>query len=135
AATESGFAVVTTVHGYMTFEGISKGSVAEGSVYADQIKQFEHNGYKMSREVITVDTRIKDYILEEAGVTGHMIKNFIDVEDFKPETERRAEFRKQFDLPMDDKIFFIPRRLTKKNGVIYPILSFPPVVDHFPEAR
>lgn len=135
AATEAGFPVVTTIHGYMTFEGISKGSVAEGSQYADEIKTFEHNGYKMSREVITVDTRIKEYIQKEAGVTGHMIKNFIDVEDFKPETERRAEFRKQFDLSMDDKIFFIPRRLTKKNGVIYPILSFPPVVERFPEAR
>jgi glycosyltransferase involved in cell wall biosynthesis len=32
-------------------------------------------------------------------------------------------------------IFFVPRRLTKKNGVIYPILSLPAVLEKFPKAR
>lgn len=135
AALESDVPVVSTVHGYLTFEGISKGTVIEGSTEADKLKEAEWKSYKSTREVITVDTRIKDYIEKETGVIGNMIKNFIDVESFKPEVSRRDEFREKYGFEKDDMIFFVPRRLTKKNGVIYPILSLPAVLEKFPKAR
>ncbi|WP_432354147.1 glycosyltransferase family 4 protein [Sporosarcina sp. A2] len=135
AALETNVPVVSTVHGYLTFEGISKGSVIEGSPEAAELQEAERRGYKSTREVITVDTRIKEYILKETGVTGHMIKNFIDVESFKPEIDRRVEFRDTYGFSQDELIFFVPRRLTKKNGVMYPILSLPAVVEKFPNAR
>ncbi|WJY26456.1 glycosyltransferase family 4 protein [Sporosarcina trichiuri] len=135
AALETNVPVVSTVHGYLTFEGISKGTLIEGSPEARELQEAERRGYKATREVITVDTRIKEYILKETGVTGNMIKNFIDVESFKPEVERRAEFRDTYGFSQDELIFFVPRRLTKKNGVIYPILSLPAVVEKFPNAR
>lgn len=135
AALETNVPVVSTVHGYLTFEGISKGTVIEGSQEAAELQEAERRGYKSTREVITVDTRIKEYILKETGVTGHMIKNFIDVESFKPEIERRTEFRDTYGFSQDELIFFVPRRLTKKNGVMYPILSLPAVVEKFPNAR
>ncbi|MGN7408127.1 glycosyltransferase family 4 protein [Sporosarcina sp. SAFN-010] len=135
AALETNVPVVSTVHGYLTFEGISKGTVIEGSPEAAELQEAERKGYKSTREVITVDTRIKEYILKETGVTGNMIKNFIDVESFKPEIERRAEFRDTYGFSQDELIFFVPRRLTKKNGVMYPILSLPAVVEKFPNAR
>lgn len=135
AALETNVPVVSTVHGYLTFEGISKGTLIEGSPEAKELQEAERRGYKATREVITVDTRIKEYILKETGVTGNMIKNFIDVESFKPEVERRAEFRDTYGFSQDELIFFVPRRLTKKNGVIYPILSLPAVVEKFPNAR
>ena len=135
AALESDVPVVSTVHGYLTFEGISKGTVIEGSTEADKLMADERTSYKGTREVITVDTRIKEYIERETGVVGNMIKNFIDVESFKPEIERRDEFREKHGFEKDDLIFFVPRRLTKKNGVIYPILSLPAVLEKFPNAR
>ena len=135
AALESDVPVVSTVHGYLTFEGISKGTVIEGSSEAALLMADERASYKATREVITVDTRIKDYIEKETKVIGNMIKNFIDVESFKPEIERRAEFRDKHGFSQDDLIFFVPRRLTKKNGVIYPILSLPAVLEKFPNAR
>ena len=135
AALPSGVPVVSTVHGYLTFEGISKGTVIEGSSEAEKLMADERESYRGTREVITVDTRIKDYIEGETGVIGNMIKNFIDVESFKPEIERRDEFREKYGLEKDDLIFFVPRRLTKKNGVIYPILSLPAVLEKFPNAR
>lgn len=135
AALETNVPVVSTVHGYLTFEGISKGSVIEGSPEAAELQEAERKGYKSTREVITVDTRIKEYILKETGVTGNMIKNFIDVESFKPEIERRVEFRDTYGFSQDELIFFVPRRLTKKNGVMYPILSLPAVVEKFSNAR
>ncbi|CAM3133136.1 glycosyltransferase family 4 protein [Filibacter tadaridae] len=135
AALSSGTPVVSTVHGYLTFEGISKGTVIEGSAEAEELMESERESYKATREVITVDTRIKDYIKKETGVTGNMIKNFIDVESFKPEIERRDEFRATYEFDKDELIFFVPRRLTKKNGVIYPILALPAVLKEFPKAR
>ncbi len=135
ASLNAGLPTVTTAHGYLTYEGISKGSVKEGSKHAKNLLDVEFSMFQKTNEVITVDTRIKDYIQRESGVTATMIKNFINVEDFKPELERRNEFRKKFGFSEDDLIFFIPRRLTKKNGVIYPILSFPPVLKEYPNAR
>ena len=135
ASIAAGLPTVTTVHGYLTYEGISKGSVAEGSKHADKLMAVERVGYTATREVITVDTRIKDYVKRETGVDGTMIKNFIDVDSFKPEVERRREFRDKYGISQDELIFFVPRRLTRKNGVIYPVLSFPPVLEKFPNAR
>lgn len=135
ASLKAGLPTVTTAHGYLTYEGISKGSVAENSKHSAELLSVEFDMFKKTREVVTVDTRIKEYIKREADVDATMIKNFIDVEDFKPELDRRAEFRKKYGFSDDEKIFFIPRRLTKKNGVIYPILSFPPVLEKFPNAR
>lgn len=135
ASLQVGLPTVTTAHGYMTYEGISKGSVAEDSKHKDKLMAVEASMYQQTRAVITVDTRIKEYIKREFGVDATAIKNFIDVEDFKPEVERRSEFREKYGFSQDDLIFFIPRRLTKKNGVIYPILSFPPVLEKYPNAR
>lgn len=135
ASINAGLPTVTTAHGYLTYEGISKGSVAEDSKHKQNLLDVEFSMFKKTRAVITVDTRIKEYIKRETGVDATMIKNFIDVEDFKPELERREEFRNKYKMDQDDLIFFIPRRLTKKNGVIYPILSFPPVLERFPNAR
>lgn len=135
ASLKAGLPTVTTAHGYLTYEGISKGSVAEGSRHAQNLLNVEFDMFKKTRAVITVDTRIKEYIKRETAVEAHMIKNFINVSDFRPETERKSEFRKQFGFKEDEKLFFIPRRLTKKNGVLYPILSFPGVLKKHPNAR
>ncbi|WP_075617250.1 glycosyltransferase family 4 protein [Paenisporosarcina indica] len=135
ASLTTGIPTVSTVHGYLTYEGISKGSIVEGSEQAQTLMSEERNAYKSTKAVITVDTRIKDYIKREADVDGTMIKNFIDVESFKPEIERRREFRDKYNFSQDELIFFVPRRLTRKNGVIYPVLSFPPVLEKFPNAR
>ncbi|MFB1082161.1 glycosyltransferase family 4 protein [Jeotgalibacillus sp. JSM ZJ347] len=135
ASLKSGLPVVSTVHGYLTREGISRGAVAEGSKSAEEMFRAEVLSFKGTRAVITVDTRIKDYVKEVAGVDGHMIKNFIDVEGFKPETERRSEYREKYGFGEDEKIFFVPRRLTAKNGVTYPIRSLPAVLEEHPEAK
>lgn len=135
AALASGIPTVSTVHGYLTYESISKGSVDEGSKQANKLMADERIAYTATKAVITVDTRIKEYVERETGIAGSMIKNFIDVESFKPEVERRSEFRDKYGFSQDDLIFFVPRRLTRKNGVLYPVLSFPPVLEKFPNAR
>lgn len=135
ASLESGIPTVSTVHGYMAFEAVSAGSVEENSEEAKFLQEMEKKAYSQTRKVITVDQRIKDYVKKQAGVEGTAIRNFIDIHDFKPAVEKKAELRKKHGFSEDDLVFFVPRRLTKKNGVIYPTLAFPKVLEKFPNAK
>ncbi len=135
AALETGIPVVSTVHGYATFESISKGSMIEGSPEAKKFQSIEIQAYKGTRKIITVDQRLKNYIKEVSGVEATAIRNFIDIHSFKPDKEKKAEFRKQYGVNQDELVMFVPRRLVPKNGVIYPALSFPAVLEKYPNAR
>jgi glycosyltransferase involved in cell wall biosynthesis len=135
ASIASGIPTVSTVHGYMAFEAVSAGSVEENSEEAKFLQEMEKKAYSQTRKVITVDQRIKDYVKKQAGVEGTAIRNFIDIHDFKPAVEKKAELRQKHGFSDDDLVFFVPRRLTKKNGVIYPTLAFPKVLEKFPNAK
>lgn len=135
AALESGIPTVSTSHGYMTFEAISKGTLREHTEEASIMQNIEIKAFQNTRRVITVDTRIKNYIKEIAGVDGIPIRNFIDVDSFKPNKGKKAELRAKYGIPEDSKVLFCPRRLTKKNGVIYPILALPEILHEFPNVQ
>lgn len=135
ASIASGIPTVSTVHGYMAFEAVSAGSVEENSEEAKFLQEMEKKAYSQTRKVITVDQRIKDYVKKQAGVEGTAIRNFIDIHDFKPAVDKKAELRQKHGFSEDDLVFFVPRRLTKKNGVIYPTLAFPKVLEKFPNAK
>ncbi|WP_108668929.1 glycosyltransferase family 4 protein [Peribacillus acanthi] len=135
AALESGIPTVSTVHGYMTFESISKGSMDEGSAEANEMQRVEVEAYKGTRKIITVDTRLKNYVKDLSGVEGTAIRNFIDIHSFKPNAAQKNEFRRKHGIAEDAKVLFCPRRLTKKNGVIYPALALPAVVKKYPDVH
>ncbi|RFU69547.1 glycosyltransferase family 1 protein [Peribacillus saganii] len=135
AAIESGIPTVSTVHGYMTFESISKGSLDEGSAEAKYMQDVEVQAYKGTRKIITVDQRLRDYVKDLSGVEGTAIRNFIDTVGFKPNPEKKNEYRRKHGIAEDIPVIFVPRRLTKKNGVIYPALSLPMVLEKFPNAQ
>jgi glycosyltransferase involved in cell wall biosynthesis len=132
AAVETGIPTVTTVHGYMTYEAISRGSVLEGSRQAHYLLQKEVEAYTKTRKIVTVDQRIKNYVFEKAGVEATAIRNFIDINSFKPDKENRLAYRRKHGFAEDTNIIFVPRRLTKKNGVIYPVLALPQVLEKYP---
>jgi glycosyltransferase involved in cell wall biosynthesis len=135
AAIETGIPTVSTVHGYMTFESISKGSLDENSPEASYMKEVEIKAYKGTRKIITVDTRLKDYVKEVSGAEGNAIRNFIDIHNFKPDQEYRDQFRDKYGISKEDNVLFVPRRLTKKNGVIYPALAMPKIIEKFPNTK
>ncbi|WP_203363528.1 glycosyltransferase family 4 protein [Bacillus sp. REN10] len=135
AALDAGMPVVSTVHGYLTYEALSAGNILKDSPEEKFLMEEEVKAYRSTRAIITVDTRIKEYVQREAGITGTAIRNFINVDDFRPEKERKAEFRQKHGVDVDVPVFFVPRRLTKKNGVIYPILSLPAVLEKYPNAQ
>lgn len=135
AALETGIPTVSTVHGYMAFESVSKGSIIEGSPEAKEMQNIEIKAYQGTRKIITVDQRLKDYVKDLSGVEGFAIRNFIDIHGFKPDKERKNELREKYGISKDEQILFVPRRLTKKNGVIYPALALPAVLKDHPNTR
>jgi glycogen(starch) synthase len=135
AALDAGLPVVSTVHGYLTYEALSAGNILKGSAEETFLLAQETEAYRKTRSIITVDTRIKEYVKREAGIDGTAIRNFINVDDFKPDAENKLAYRQKHHVPADAPVFFVPRRLTKKNGVIYPILSLPAVLEKYPNAK
>ena len=135
AALETGIPVVSTVHGYLTFEAISKGSVLEGSPEAGKLNQIELEAYHGTRAIITVDQRLKNYVKEVSGVEATAIRNFIDIHNFKPDKENKDALREQYGISKEEQVVFVPRRLIKKNGVTYPALALPAVLEKYPNTR
>jgi glycosyltransferase involved in cell wall biosynthesis len=135
AALRAGYPTVSTVHGYMTFESISKGSMVAGSHAAAAMTQVEVEAYQQTGAVVTVDTRLKEYVEALSGVSGTAIRNFIDVDGFRPEQAQKVALREAHGIAVTDKVLFCPRRLTKKNGVIYPALALVEVLRQRPAAH
>ncbi|WP_100332444.1 glycosyltransferase family 4 protein [Bacillus xiapuensis] len=135
AALDANMPVVSTVHGYLTYEALSAGNILKDSPEEKFLMEEEVKAYRSTREIITVDTRIKDYVKREAGVEGTAIRNFINIDTFRPEKEKKKDFRQKHGIEADVPVFFVPRRLTKKNGVIYPILALPAVLEKYPNAK
>jgi glycosyltransferase involved in cell wall biosynthesis len=135
ASVESGIPTVSTVHGYMSFEAISKGSIVEGSEEDLALQAIEKQAYKKTGRNITVDQRIKDYLYRQASVEAVAIRNFIDISAFKPEKENKIEYRKKYNIDETAKVLFVPRRLTKKNGVILPMQALAAVLAKHPKTK
>ncbi|WP_430489255.1 glycosyltransferase family 4 protein [Rossellomorea marisflavi] len=133
AAEGTGIPVVETVHGYYSFEAISRGAIAEGSKEDITVREREKRAYTLADEVVTVDQRIKEYVKSMSGVEATAIKNFIDVEDFDPGKLDLSGIQEEFGIPADKKMLFVPRRMTEKNGVIYPTLALRKVLDRHPD--
>ncbi|GAA0336706.1 glycosyltransferase family 4 protein [Bacillus carboniphilus] len=135
AAIDAGLPTVSTVHGYTAFEAVSAGSVIENSQEVKYLQEQEIEAFTKTRMVITVDLRIKNYVKKQADVDGFTIRNFINIDDFKPETSQKETLRAKHGIKAGEKVFFVPRRLTKKNGVIYPILALPKVLEKYPDVK
>ena len=134
AAIQNNCPTVLTVHGYMAREAVSKGTVLPDSPEMAELEETEKAAYTQAKRVVTVDRRIHDYIQELTGVDPIAIHNFIDTEAFKPNKANKVAYRKDLGLPETAEILFVPRRLTEKNGVIYPALAMPQLLKRHPEA-
>lgn len=133
ASLEAGLPTVSTVHGYLSFEAVSKGIVLPGSPEARSLQDIEKVAYDSTWQVITVDERIKSYVHDLAGVNPVKIHNFINPDQFRPVLDGKEELRERLDVAPGTKVLFCPRRLTKKNGVIYPLRAMKAVLSAFPD--
>lgn len=132
AALSTGKPTVATVHGYFAYEAISRGSIIKGSKEDIEIQRIEREAYRGASEVISVDKRIRDYIQKQAAVNAHQIKNFINVNDFNPTAIDNKKLRAHYQVNEQVNVLLVPRRLTEKNGVIYPVIALQKILHEFP---
>ncbi|MGM8215067.1 glycosyltransferase family 4 protein [Bacillaceae bacterium W0354] len=135
AAVDTGLPTVHTAHGYKTYEAISRGAIKENSRAAKALLEKERQAFLASSQVVTVDYRIKNYVKDLSGIDAVRIHNFIDIDSFVPKTDERASLREKYGVSENLFILFVPRRLTKKNGVIYPVLALPKLIEDIPNVR
>lgn len=131
-ADKHGIPLVLTLHGYPLYESVSEGYTAESIAGRHYLMRAEMRALRLADAVVTVDSRLYRHALglvPERADTIYRLMNFIDTSVFAPpadpaEDERlRREERAAWGIPQDKIVLFCPRRLVKKNGVIYPSLA------------
>jgi glycosyltransferase involved in cell wall biosynthesis len=115
---------VLTLHGYFARENVEfiKNENDRDKVYPFLLET-ETKGMENAAHIITVDQRLKDYVLSEFGYSSEkvtVLHNAVDTDAFKPVTkEEQAALKEKTGFRRDDFIVLVPRRLVEKNGVIY----------------
>lgn len=108
--------VITTLHGYFTYENKDYGLLDDDYVY-DFFLNYEKKAYEISNRIIAVDSRIKEYVSNLLGEYDinkiSVIKNAVNNLIFKPDSDNTDAYKNNFIL--------VPRRLVPKNGVIYAV--------------
>ncbi|WP_324823952.1 glycosyltransferase [Sinanaerobacter sp. ZZT-01] len=121
--------IVTTLHGYFTDENVDYGGLKKGTPIYHYFLQYEKISYEISDRIITVDTRIKEYVTNlklNPSIDIAVLKNAADDVLFNAEKGQSDENIIGDDLKINsydiaNNIILIPRRLVPKNGVIYAV--------------
>ena len=122
ALTNLGMPIVGTVHGYYTYEATSRGAITENSPVYNRYLALEKKAYQAATSIVTVDQRISDYIFSLSNVKTNVIQNFINID----------LFHQQKKVDPASPVLLIPRRLTAKNGVRYPLHALKKVLEIYP---
>ncbi|PKR77787.1 glycosyltransferase family 1 protein [Halalkalibacillus sediminis] len=125
--------VVLTLHGYYSYEATSRGALKEGSPFFKKAIDYEKEAYESAGEIICVDNRLKEHVKRNTKIEPTVIKNFIDPSGFTSTNNVTNKLRVEYNLPDNKKIILVPRRLTEKNGVIYPLLALEKLITEYPD--
>jgi exopolysaccharide biosynthesis WecB/TagA/CpsF family protein len=131
-ADEHGVPLVLTLHGYPLYESVSEGYSASSRMGLHYLMRTEMQALRLADAVVTVDSRLYRHVLglvPERADSVYTLMNFIDTSVFTPlndpaeEAELRRGLRAARRISEDTIVLLCPRRLVKKNGVVYPSLA------------
>jgi exopolysaccharide biosynthesis WecB/TagA/CpsF family protein len=131
-ADKHGLPLVLTMHGYPLYESTSEGYSSGSRMGRHYLMRAEMRALRLADAVVTVDTGLRRHVMglvPERAESVHTLMNFIDSSALAPSTDEgeaqrlRRELRTAWDVPEDKTVLLCPRRLVKKNGVIYPSLA------------
>ena len=137
-ADEFGIPLVLTLHGYPLYESVSEGFTSGSRMGRHYLMRAEMRALRLADAVVTVDTRLYRHALglvPERAAAIYTLMNFVDTSVLTPlgdsveDEERRRALRREWDVPEGRYVLFCPRRLVKKNGVIYPSLALAAMSD------
>ena len=112
--------VLLTAHSYV-IDILSGDHFTKGSLAEKWFRHIDRASCEVADRIIAVDTRIRNYILDEYDIPPEKVDisiNFVDIDEFK-KIDVDSTLYDKFSIPSDKKIIFCPRRLVTKNGVIY----------------
>lgn len=124
---------VVTVHGYLTYENLSSGRVNIGSAEESFLLDMEKRSYRASDEVVAVDTGLKEHIKSISNIDAIVIKNFVDTCELDMGKYDYLNSRSDLGIKAEKRVLFCPRRLTEKNGIIYPAMAVNQLRSIFPD--
>ncbi|MHB9143918.1 MAG: glycosyltransferase family 4 protein [Symbiobacteriia bacterium] len=128
---------VLTVHGYAYEEAVSARLIRPGTHEARLIRQWEDAAYRNAAHIISVDTRISQYILSlvpEASDRLTVLPNAVDTEVYSPAVRAfRDSVRASWGIPQHAAVAICPRRLVPKNGVRYAVEALAHAVRYAPD--
>ncbi len=125
---------VLTLHGYFARENVEfiKREKERKKVYPFLLET-EKQGMKNADHIITVDRRLKEYVISEFGYPTAdvtVLHNAVDTDNFKPVSkEEQWKIKAEKGFNRDDFIILVPRRLVEKNGVIYAVRAMKQVAN------
>ena len=131
-ADEHGIPLVMTLHGYPLYESVSEGYTTSSRMGLHYLMRTEMQALRLADAVVTVDTRLYRHVLRlvpERADSVYTLMNFIDTSVFAPlddpaeEARLRRELRAAWEVPEHTVVLLCPRRLVKKNGVVFPSLA------------
>ncbi|GAB4246095.1 MAG: hypothetical protein Kow00122_03090 [Thermoleophilia bacterium] len=125
-ADRHGLPLVLTLHGYPLYESLSEGYATGSRLARNYLMLSELRALRMADAVVTVDTRLYNHVLRlapELADRATALMNFVDTSAFSTDPSDRNALREQRGIPSDRVVLFCPRRLVKKNGVVYPSLA------------
>lgn len=119
---------ILTLHGYFAREAIDYSQIRidkDLKRFYDYCFSIEKQGVLWCDQIISVDTRIQNYIVKKFSFPEsriHVILNAVDTDTFHPISENEKK-KIRGDLGYDKDLFIIivPRRLVPKNGVKFAV--------------
>jgi glycosyltransferase involved in cell wall biosynthesis len=117
---------VLTLHGYFARENIEfiRDESKRSEIYPLLLKK-EKEGMKNTDHIITVDKRLKDYVISEFNYPEKKVTvmhNAVDTDSFRPVSkEEQMKLKLETGFSQQDFVVLVPRRLVEKNGVIYAV--------------
>jgi len=121
----SAVAKVLTFHGYLGRETLEYHpfSPCQRKRILSYLTDLEKRALDNADFAITVDSRIQKYITQEFGFPlekTRIIFNAVDTEAFTPITDQaKATLKRKLEIPTEQFVVLVPRRLVKKNGVLF----------------
>ncbi|MBY0245769.1 MAG: glycosyltransferase family 4 protein [Sphingobacteriaceae bacterium] len=117
--------VMVTLHGYLGREFLDASHFPEREktkIY-EYLLELEKSSAKEANKIFTVDTRIKNYVVDSFAIDSSRLSvvfNAVDERRFFPvDTDIQSAIREKLNVPKDAFVVLVARRFVRKNGVLY----------------
>ena len=118
--------LVLTVHGDIANMAESDGAIRAGGPGRRFAEEIESNAYRAADTLFAVDQRLGLHCAALGGERAiTVMRNFVNTDRFRPpraeDAERLRGLRRELRLAEADRVLLVPRRLVKKNGVVFAV--------------